>query len=101
MATNSLRYGTDTSRGKAYVAITLVFFVLAMASIGLRVWAKSLRQRAIQLHDYLILAAGFVSCGYLVIAIYGIDDDQPSVKLDLTVTNGTGSRAPRRDRTSS
>ncbi|KAI9715534.1 MAG: hypothetical protein M1828_000786 [Chrysothrix sp. TS-e1954] len=64
------RYGSDSGRGKAYIAITIIFATLALSSVLLRIYALHLRQRSFQLHDYLILAAGVVSIGYLVDAIH-------------------------------
>ena len=86
--TKTPKYGIDSGRGKAYVAITVVFAVLALSSIVLRVLAIHLRQRSFQVHDYLICAAAVVSMGYFADAIHGAEialiSLDPSAKIPST-----------------
>ena len=51
------KYGIDTAAGQAYVGILGFFWLLAIVSVTLRIWAKHIRGRPYMVHDWLMFAA--------------------------------------------
>jgi hypothetical protein len=54
----------DYSKGQM-IGLGIAFMILPIIAIGLRLWAKFIGRRRIQLDDYLILAAAVSVCEIL------------------------------------
>ncbi|KAK4222684.1 hypothetical protein QBC38DRAFT_489287 [Podospora fimiseda] len=77
---------TDDNQGPMIIAVTAVFWALAIIALGLRFWAMTIRKRKILVHDILVLFAFICSTALFICLIVSAENGLGQHAVDLMAT---------------